>query len=129
MVDAKEINMKVEIKEIYKCDHCNKLYQVKGAAERHEKSCHRNPDNERPCFGCNHFSGTTTTQFIDHPYSGQHEREVKVSFCGKKDSFLYPPKVEHKGNALDLGIDSNIPMPRTCESFTENRIWWRSSWE
>jgi len=45
--------MKIITKEIYKCDHCNKCYQIKSACERHETLCNKNPNNHRPCFECN----------------------------------------------------------------------------
>jgi len=47
--------MKSEFKEIYKCDHCNKLYQRKHACIKHEIACHKNPENHRVCFGCMHL--------------------------------------------------------------------------
>jgi len=48
-------NMKTEYKEIYKCDYCNKLYQIKSYAIKHEKICQKNPINYRPCLSCEYL--------------------------------------------------------------------------
>lgn len=121
MIDPrKEKLMKVEIKKIYKCDHCNKLYQVKGAAERHEKACHKNPDNERACFGCDNLDRRETSIGMMGPW-GEIEKPVNCLYCKSKDIFLYPPKVEHKGNSFELG-EGNEPMPKVCESYSRQEF-------
>jgi hypothetical protein len=122
MIDSRKENklMKVEVKEIYKCDHCNKLYQVKGAAERHERACHRNPDNERACFGCDNLEKKETSIGMMTPY-GEINKPVNCLYCKIKYVFLYPPKVEHKGNAFDLG-EFNEPMPKVCESYSRQEF-------
>jgi len=68
--------MKIETKEIYKCEHCNKLYQIKSKCLEHEKTCSKNPDNQRACFGCRHLEKKNYTIYEDHPYSGELERKV-----------------------------------------------------
>lgn len=45
--------MIIQTKEIYKCEYCRKIYQIKRFAESHEKMCKKNPENNRACFGCN----------------------------------------------------------------------------
>ena len=105
--------MKVETKEIYKCEHCNKLYQLKHFCEKHEKACKKNPKNDRPCFRCVHL----TKKDIEHYYF-VGDRDIKVNFsclyCDKRKVFLHTPQNEIKGNALDLG-DENLPMPKECD--------------
>ena len=112
--------MKIETKEIYKCEHCNKLYQIKSYCLKHEISCHKNPDNYRVCFSCNHLEKKNYTLFFDMPDGSEMERKVDLLFCPKIGSFLYPPKVEHKGNAYEL-FDTNKPMPRTCKVYEDEK--------
>ncbi len=112
--------MKTEVKEIYKCDHCNKLYQRKNACIDHEKVCVRNPKNDRACFSCNHMVKKEMTHVVD-TYIGEQEEDVSVCYCPKLKKALYPPKVEHKGNAFeclshaDYGEVPNEPMPVECD--------------
>lgn len=110
--------MKIEVKEIYFCEYCNKLYQRKHACLYHEKLCFKNPDNVRPCFDCEYLimKDCETTESY---YDGYGEREsiVKKSlfYCDEKKWYLYPPKVEIKNNFIELGDEQNLPMPRKCD--------------
>jgi len=109
--------MITETREIYKCEYCNKLYQIKRFADYHELMCKKNPRNKRACFGCINLSKKTITDYFDMQ-DGEHEREVKLLYCKKLECFLYPPQVEMKQNAIDLdGI--NKPMPKKCEYFKD----------
>ena len=105
--------MKIEIKEIYKCEYCNKLYQLKHFCEKHEKICKKNPENDRPCFSCVHLS---KKDVVVYEYCGDIEHKVNLSclHCDKKEVFLHTPQNEIKGNALELGGD-NLPMPKECD--------------
>jgi len=111
--------MKTEIKEIYKCDHCNKLYQIKRFSEYHEKICRYNPANNRSCYGCNFFTKkeieVSSLIFDGFDWS----RKVNLFYCNKKRTFLYPPKNGIKGNVYDLGDEANEPMPVECDLFEE----------
>jgi len=107
--------MKTEIKEIYKCEFCNKLYQVKKSAIKHELQCWKNPLNNRPCFNCNHLVKNRVTVYENY-YGEDNERSVDLLYCNKKLIFLYPPKVELKGNAFDLD-EINEPMPKQCDIY------------
>lgn len=110
--------MIVETKEVYKCEYCRKLYQVKGAAERHELLCSKNPINDRICFGCSYLSKKDISIDSNRDYAGpQH---LSLLYCSKIKSFLYPPKVEAKGEWFDLGDESNEPMRRKCEYYDDN---------
>jgi len=104
-----------ETKEIYKCEHCKKLYQLKHFALRHEQSCTKNPANWRACFGCVHLGKRETKVYHDSPFGGEQVQTVEILYCPKKEVFLYPPKVEVKKNMYDLGDDLNEPMPMECE--------------
>lgn len=106
--------MKIETREIYKCEHCNKLYQIKRYCEAHEKICIQNPDNNRACYNCSHLIKQRTTHYYD-AYDGEHSEEVNILFCTKLEIYLYPPKVEHKKNWYELGDELNEPMKRECK--------------
>lgn len=108
--------MKTEIKEIYKCEYCNKLYQRKWLCLKHEKACKLRPDYRRPCHSCDILTKVTETIWAGYgdPYGNECERDVDVLFCEKIDCFIYPPSVSAKGNAFDMGMKSNIEMPKTC---------------
>lgn len=108
--------MKTETKEIYKCEHCNKLYQLKHWCLYHEKMCGKNPDNDRACFGCNHLTKKRETVYYD-TWNGESTIKVDLLYCDKLDTFLYPPKVEHKGNMYETSPQENRPMPRTCKEY------------
>ncbi len=108
--------MKIETKEIYKCDFCNKLYQIKRFAEKHEKQCSRNPENNRPCFKCQ-FLEKKNSVIRNPDYFNDDEIKVSVLSCSAKNIFLFPPKVEIKENQYDLLDGGNEPMPKECSDF------------
>lgn len=113
--------MKTETKQIYKCEYCNKLYQVKSACESHELACIKNPINFRPCFGCFNLEKKETLiyagfddYYTDEPVNVKRE----FFFCNKKQIFLYTPQNEIKGNFnhtdTEGGTFKNYPMPTKC---------------
>lgn len=108
--------MKESIKTVYKCDHCGKNLLVKKAMEEHEVMCWGNPENKRACIGCDYLGKADKTLYFDTPI-GEQEKVVSILYCSKLEIFLHTPKNEYKGNALDLGDDTNHPMPRECNSF------------
>ena len=95
---------------IYECEHCGKYYKSKYHCEKHELMCKQNPANQRACFGCSNLS---MKNIIMEGCDFDHE--VTLLHCAVKDEFVYPPKVEIKGNALDVG--DNNPMPKECNDF------------
>jgi len=97
----------------FKCDFCGKKLERKHAMVYHELICSKNPENKRACFGCKFLGMKEDVVFIDQ-YNGTGERIVFALFCKKKDIYVYPPKVEIKGNMLDL---DNEPMPKECDLF------------
>lgn len=111
--------MITETKQVYKCEHCRKMYQLKRFAEMHELLCVKNPDNKRACFGCKFLNKKETVVYYDSPMGGELTRTLSLCHCSKKEVFVYPPRVEIKGNMVDLGYDSNEPMPVSCELYLE----------
>ena len=105
--------MITEIKEVYKCEHCRKLYQRKHSAIKHELMCGKNPANQRDCFNCIHLE---KKEYEHEEYYGDNSHIRKFNFfhCDLIKSFLHPPQCEIKGNAFDLD-EPNQPMPIECE--------------
>lgn len=112
--------MKTETKEIYKCDHCNKLYQVKRFAIQHELICNKNPENSRPCLSCPMLEKKQTTVCFDAQYGGEDERKINVLYCSRKKIFLHLPKNQIKNNAFNLGDETNHPMPKECKEYNDS---------
>ena len=115
--------MKTETREIYKCDYCNKAYQLKRFCAQHEIACKKRPDYLRPCHSCKNLEKVRET--ILAGYGGdmngnEAERVVEVLFCNKIDCFIYPPSVAAKGNAFDMGEKLNVEMPKGCEFYDSN---------
>ena len=108
--------MKIETREIYKCDYCNKLYQIKNRCADHEKVCSKNPKNDRPCFGCRYLSTKKHTYYIEQ-YDWEEKRTVELMYCEKVATFIYPPKVEHKNNWIETEEPENRPMPKNCDHY------------
>lgn len=111
--------MIIETKEVYKCEHCRKLYQIKKFAIIHEQVCKKNPENYRACFGCKFLIKKEATIFEDHPMMGESQYDANILFCSSKNIFVYPPIVEHKGNSFELGDELNEPMPIECELYKD----------
>ena len=108
--------MKTETREIYKCDHCRKVYQVKNACAIHEFNCTRNPKNIAACGGCVFMEERPTEYFYDTGYGESSAKSTKFH-CKKLDKDMYPYK------AIRLGLLDKYPeqfeeqeqMPTTCE--------------
>lgn len=113
--------MKVETREVYKCEYCNKMYQRKHLCEKHESRCFKRPDYMRPCHTCGILKKKKETIWAGYgdEWGNEAERVVEVLFCEKRDCFIYPPSVAAKGNAFDMGDKSNNEMPKECEFYTE----------
>lgn len=63
--------MITSIIECYKCEYCRKFYQIKRFAENHEKSCKKNPANDRACFGCKYLNKKDIEYDSSHPELGE----------------------------------------------------------
>lgn len=113
--------MIIETKEVYKCEFCRKLYQLKRFAEKHEKQCSKNPANYRICFGCEFLGKRRTYIMIDNEYRS-YEEPLDLLYCSKIEVFLYPPKVEHKNNQFELGDHYNEPMRKECKHFKDENF-------
>ena len=116
--------MKTEVKKIFKCEFCNKLYQVEKACAKHELSCKKRPDYIRPCHSCGVLKKQVETIWAGYGdmYGNEVERSVSVLYCSKRDCFIYPPSVAAKGNAFDMGDKENIEMPVECSLYEKQEF-------
>ncbi|MCP4255498.1 MAG: hypothetical protein GY775_19255 [Candidatus Scalindua sp.] len=108
--------------EIFECEYCKKYYKRKHFAIKHEKQCHRNPENFRACLGgCGHltYKNAKVHIRIDEYYThAPIYQDKNLLYCSKKKIFLYPPVSEHKGTYYtDFHDDEqqNNPMPKECD--------------
>lgn len=109
--------MITETREVYKCEHCRKMYQIKSACERHEPKCRKNPDNYQKCLdGCIHLVKKEISWTIDTCY-GEEEKDVEILYCECKKEGVHPYWV--RGYLSDdLGDETpNNPMPEECKLF------------
>lgn len=79
--------MITETREIYKCEHCRRMYQRKFWAEYHENRCKHNPVNIRPCFTCP-FSKKVEIE-TDEYSETMYKRDI--IYCEKKNIGICPP--------------------------------------
>jgi hypothetical protein len=118
--------MKTEVKEVYKCDYCNRLYQIKRHCQKHEIACKKRPDYLRPCHSCRILKKVQETIWAGYGdmCGDECERVVNVLFCEKIDSFIHPPSVAAKGNRFEMN-KLNIEMPKNCEFYIkiDNAEW------
>jgi len=111
--------MITETKEVYKCEHCRRLYQRKWLAEKHELSSKKRHDYLQPFHSCKKLKKQKETIWAGYGDMNGYEEErvVEVLFCKKRDCFIYPPSVAAKGNAFDMGDKCNEEMPKQCEFY------------
>ena len=64
---------------IFKCDHCNKTFSVKGKLNNHLERVHGPPDHK--CAQCN--KGFTTSHRLTKHIIGVHERPHLCNKCNK----------------------------------------------
>ncbi len=111
--------MITETKEVYKCEHCRKLYQIKSAAIKHEIRCKKNPENFRACFMCKYSIKKEVTIYED-AYNGEIEFKKELLYCEHFNKFLIPPLAKHKGNYYETDPIPNEDMPRECLNRVEH---------
>lgn len=120
--------MKIRTKEIYNCEHCNKLYLRKKSCEIHEKYCMKNPENIPRCFGC---------EFLEKEESDNGKGEdfryftPQHFYCKKKSKVMHPIKLQSKidrnyitnEDILDFLEETESElMPKECEVFEPEKI-------
>ena len=105
--------MKEILKTVYYCDHCKKHFISKYFAEKHEKQCNKNPENQRACIYCPFLEKQDAIQIID-----SDERHVKALVCTAFNYAVYPPRVEINKNPMELVDIDNYPMPKFCDTET-----------
>jgi len=109
--------MIIETKEVYKCEHCRKLYQIKKACALHEPKCKKNPDNKQKCYdGCKHLIKKEVTYNWD-AYDGEHKSVKEILFCDAKEEGVYPYWINGLLQEDINGEIQNNVMPKECNKF------------
>jgi len=115
--------MKTETKEIYKCEYCNKLYQIKSACIRHEPLCYKNPENIPACYNCSHLDKIDVKLLTEIETGGEcgisyGEKLIEYSLlkCDIKNKFMIPIISHKKGNYIPNLLDEVEfeVMPLSC---------------
>lgn len=103
-------------KTLYKCEHCNKMYQVGAACKIHEIKCSKNPENTVACSMCDHLKEVDKHVDVDMFY-GYTTLKFKGFRCAVKDIGLYPLKAVHKGLIAQYPetFEDEEVMPKHCE--------------
>lgn len=110
--------MKIETKEIYKCDYCRKLYQIKKWCKLHEPVCRKNPLNKSKCFeGCIHLTKKSIIHYVDNP-DGDNEERREILYCKVKKQGVYPNWISGLESAdIEDELPNNV-MPKECEEYS-----------
>jgi len=103
--------MKTITKPTYKCDFCNKLYQIKNRAEFHEKICKSNPENKRACYGCE-----SLTKKLHVEEGEYYHNERTLLYCNHHKQWMHTPQSEIRDNVIETG-EGNVLMPKECKNF------------
>lgn len=89
-----------------------------GAMEAHEDMCFKNPKNNRPCFSCSNLTKKEATIYFD-TFDGEGSRQVNIFYCSHYEKYMHTPQNEMKMNDIDLGYETNHPIPHNCESHND----------
>jgi len=106
--------MITKTKEVYFCEYCNKLYQVKSACIKHEPHCKENPKNKHKCFQfCKHLK---RTKGYTGTCDGYDTYVVPTEFlCEKKDCTMWSYIAERR----DIDHCADERMPLECDCYEE----------
>jgi len=116
--------MIIETREIYKCDHCRKVYQIKSACIKHEHKCKKNKANHIRCFdGCIYLV-KKETEVTHFDYNGHdHQEKKSLLYCESKKIFLYPYWFNNPVLQEDIKDEvDNVQMPKECDKFNYFKI-------
>jgi len=117
MLPLNILNMKtITNTTIYRCEHCNKLYQIGSACIKHELKCDHNKENWTACTGCVFLKNTTKDLSYENDYGYEVIRQSNAFFCDAKNIGLYPPKAVHKDliNRFPNSFKGEERMPTEC---------------
>lgn len=106
----------IEIKA-YECGHCRKIYRSIRGVTRHEKYCHKNPENNFTCGLCKHF----VEEEVMRPsvYDSEQMERRKRLFCSKFNKVLYSAGMEGKGylKRYPASFVDAMKMTYDCKEF------------
>lgn len=118
--------MITETREIYKCQHCRKVYQIKHYCESHELQCKNNPDNFMICHDCKHSEKKTVRICKLVGCLGENMgvseteeyRNQRMIHCKERDLYVYPNWLSNPVQQEEMpNEEENIVMPNKCDHF------------
>jgi len=113
--------MKVKNVDVFICDHCKKKLFRKHAMVNHEKSCAKNPDNTKACFGCVYLTTEEVERVVSVSYDDDEHFQTSGCFkCVKLKKLMYSFKAEQRGlpQAYPDDFEDQEKMPHKCRHFT-----------
>lgn len=132
-----EGSVKKEVREIFRCEHCGKVYLIERYCVPHEDVCKKNPLNTHPCFDCKHCEGSDEQVGCDyHPYMGEYDtKEIVPWFCSKLKQHMLTRRmairVKRKHRFSDflaeydekreLCVERKV-MPRVCSEYEKSEF-------
>jgi len=107
--------MKIKQATVYKCDHCGRNMLRKGAAEKHETYCRKNPNNMHRCFAyCKHLIKGKEGEIGETP---QHTTFT----CAKTGKQMWSYIAERR-DLKEAFYGDNERMPLECDFFESSDI-------
>ncbi len=114
--------MESKLTMIHTCQYCRKYYKRKDFAIKHEKYCHKNPNNKHACLVlCKYLKKEKTeSEFCIH--TGCYDSYPKTVFtCTKTGQEMYSYVAERMNIESRFGEDLGIRMPLECDDY-ENEM-------
>lgn len=114
--------MKIENRDIYRCEFCKKVYLIKSACIRHEDVCFKNPINVPACYWCRYLEKKESDMLVEAAVLGQNygvsfveqKRTFNVFICGKTNEYLLPIISHKKGSEIPNLLEEQVVMPLKC---------------
>lgn len=109
--------MIIKTKEIYICEYCRKLYQIKKACKKHEPMCKKNPDNKQKCYDFCIYLCKKEIEYIWESWDGEHQEKKEILFCNAKEEGVFPYWINGLEQEDIIENIPNNPMPKKCKLF------------
>lgn len=117
--------------QAYRCEHCGKVYLMKGKCIEHEQyRCTRNPKNRPLCYDCKHYEPSMEADnqerivwYTDSPWGDvEHMKKFDPNRCSVLGCKLFNNMKlsEEVLEALDENDYTAMPLPSVgCHNFVE----------
>lgn len=116
--------MKTETKQVHECDFCGKKLFIKGAMQRHEDNCTRNPKNWAACHECTFCKLVQKPIFKNGIYADRWV-DSNSYYCSNENikKEMHPHKAVRKGlvKKYPETFVNSVLMPTKCEHFQREK--------